>query len=142
MLCSVICSPLLDRMSIQLQFTVENTAIIHVYYVCLGGIHFGSLYEFVCLDPQICRYSIYTTTLQFATLTYCHPIQYLNFQKSCRLSVNFSCDILQTAPYHLILFYLCVLRLFQQHFSYIMATSFSDGGSRSTGENHRPWESN
>jgi hypothetical protein len=35
-----------------------------------------------------------------------------------------------------------VLRHFQQYFSYIMATSFSGGRSRSSGENHRPWTSN
>jgi len=33
-------------------------------------------------------------------------------------------------------------RHFQQYFSYIMATSFSGGRSRSTGENIRPWSSN
>jgi len=35
-----------------------------------------------------------------------------------------------------------VLRHFQQYFSYSMATNFSGGTSRSTGQNHRPWASN
>jgi hypothetical protein len=34
-----------------------------------------------------------------------------------------------------------VLSYIQQYFSYIMVTSFSGGGSRVPGENHRPWAS-
>ena len=34
-----------------------------------------------------------------------------------------------------------VLSHIQQYFSYIMVTSFSGGGSRVPGENHRPWAS-
>jgi len=37
----------------------------------------------------------------------------------------------------------CVKRHFQQYFSYIMATSFRGGRSRSIRrDNHRPWASN
>ena len=44
------------------------------------------------------KYSLYHP-LQFTNLTSCYQIQYLNIQKSCSLSVNFSRDIWPTSPY-------------------------------------------
>jgi hypothetical protein len=94
------------------------------------------------LDFHILPNSLYIIIKLGAVYRQKHHLHFYFFLSQIIGGQNIAWTYLEEKLKIQLIYWLILFLVFQQYFSYIMATSFSGGGSRSTRRNHRPWASN